>query len=93
MFCKIYFERLVIITLKRITKNEQKEDYMLSLDGNGEAMVLGCLSVLNYTESEICLSLKKNILTIRGERLCMTSYYPSDMRISGKINEILIGKR
>lgn len=93
MFCKIYFERLVIITLMKKMKSEQREDYMLSLDGKGEAMVLGCVSVLTYTDEEICLSLRKNTLTLRGEGLSMTSYYPSDMRISGIINEIVIGKR
>ena len=66
---------------------------MLSLDGMGEASVLGCMSVLFYTDNEIRLLLKKNILTLKGEGLSMRSYHPSDMQIIGSISEILIEKR
>lgn len=68
-------------------KREQKlcEKANISLDLSGELAISGVLSIECYSEEKIELSLRKNRVIIVGERMTMTSYYPDDVRIFGRI--------
>ena len=76
---------------KNIEERKEKASVTVELDGN--VCVLGVLSVEHYSTDAIVLSLKKHLISIKGEDMTMTSYYPDDMRIKGRVDEIKIDKR
>ena len=58
------------------------------LDLSGELAITGVLFIECYSEERIELSLKKNRVTVEGDKMTMTSYYPDDVRIFGRIRSV-----
>ena len=76
---------------KEINKDFEKASVFVELYRG--ASVCGAVSVELYSEEKIILFLEKHILFIEGEGMTMTSYYPSDIRISGIVSDVRIEKR
>ena len=71
-------------------KREQNlcEKASITLDLSGELAITGVLFIECYSEERIELSLKKNRVTVEGDKMTMTSYYPDDVRIFGRIRSV-----
>ena len=71
-------------------KREQNlcEKASIMLDLSGELAITGVLFIECYSEERIELSLKKNRVTVEGDKMTMTSYYPDDVRIFGRIRSV-----
>ena len=65
----------------------------IELRGLRELTVNGCTKILFYRESEIKLSLREYVLTIRGEELYCASYLGSTVKVSGDITSLEFEKR
>ena len=61
---------------------------MLEVRGKGNATVIGCRKILEYTPNVISLRMAKNILTITGERLVCLTYYAGQIAVRGEIQKI-----
>ena len=60
----------------------------IELRGLRELTVNGCARILFYSESEIKLSLKEYVLTIKGEELYCASFYNGAVRVDGRISAL-----
>ena len=69
------------------------EEYRITLDGKGGALICGCLAVCRYSETEISIKLKRNILTVCGLSLTLKAYLPGELEIIGEISDIHIERR
>lgn len=64
------------------------DEMRIELRGRGEMFVCGCKRILSYTESEIELLTRDDILTVRGEGLTCASFHCSGLVIEGRVNSI-----
>lgn len=60
----------------------------IELRGLRELTVNGCARILFYSESEIKISLKEYVLTIKGEELYCASFYNGAVRVDGRISAL-----
>lgn len=60
----------------------------LELNGNTEAVVDGCLGVLEYTDTTIVLNGDACLLRFRGNALSLKAYSASQTEISGEFSAI-----
>lgn len=66
---------------------------VLEMRGSSELTVRECGRILSYSESEIKLSLREYILSIRGEELFCSSYLGGIVRVDGEIFSLDIQRR
>ena len=63
----------------------------LSMSGQNELTVRGCRRILQYGDREICLSLGKAVLHIRGEGLVCTVFLENSVTVRGCIASLSFG--
>ena len=61
---------------------------LVEIRGRGSVTVKGGGRILLYTPEEIRIALAKSVLSIGGEGLVCTSYYPGAIGVEGRIFQV-----
>ena len=64
---------------------------VVEIRGRGMATVKGSGKILLYTPEEICVEMKKGMVSIKGRNLVCTSYHKEAIDIEGKIHSVTFG--
>lgn len=62
--------------------------YTLTLDSGKIAEICGCVRVISYSCDKIVLAVGGGRLTIVGKNMTLTSFFPKEVTISGKISSV-----
>ena len=60
----------------------------IEIRGRNSVTVYGCRRILRYTEIQILLKMKKNIVTVTGQRLTCLSYLAGAVTVEGWIDGV-----
>jgi sporulation protein YqfC len=64
----------------------------LTLSGGSELVVRGCRRILRYEAEEICLSVGKTALTVRGKGLFCSAFGAGSVTVTGEIAAIYLSE-
>lgn len=64
---------------------------LLEIRGQSAMTVRGSGKILVYTPEEICVELRRGVVSVKGQRLVCTSYYLGALGIEGKIQAVVFG--
>lgn len=73
----------------KIPRDLVQKDSVISLSGNEEVWIENYRGILDYSQEQIVLLLKKGKIIFQGKQLFITFYTSEDMQIKGKINAII----
>lgn len=62
--------------------------YTLTLESGKIAEISGCARVISYSCDKIILGVGGGRLTIVGKNMTLTSFFPKEVTISGKISSV-----
>ena len=65
---------------------------LVEIRGRGEVSVNGGGRIIDYTETEIRIALKKGAVAVRGKRLSCASFCAGKVRIVGRIDSVVFEK-
>ena len=69
-----------------------KDTQTVVLRGREEATVHGCHRILSYSPQEICFGMKRDRLTVTGERLYCSSFVGGTVTVMGRIDSFAYGE-
>ena len=76
----------------KIPRDLVQKDSVISLSGNEEVWIENYKGILDYSQEQIVLLLKKGKIIFQGKQLLITFYTSEDMQIKGKISAIIFDK-
>lgn len=75
--------------MNNLAKDLLYNDIKIHMNGNNELIIENYKGILLYTCEEICVACKAFQLRVIGEALNILYFSKYDMKISGKIHEII----
>ena len=64
---------------------------VVEIRGRGMVTIKGSGKILLYTPEEICVEMKKGMISVRGQGLVCTSYHKEAIDIEGKVYSVTFG--
>lgn len=78
-------QRELLVETLKLPKDSLLGASIVTLTGNGEAVIQNYRGIIEYTEERILLQGKRNKICFEGQKLKISYYTNEDMKIEGHI--------